>query len=432
MKRQLDKLSFLLFVVSCALLIFGYGIAVGKYHIFPYKILPAAVKGYQQWFDHESYWYVKEARNPNAEPLRVTGKASRGVTLITRIGKDLKLIAEVIDIDGRVLHRWNINWFALCPNHNYLPAHYDPESLPGTHIHGAVLLEGGDLVFNFDGLGLIRLNPEGNVVWHLPYQTHHSIQLDEEGNLWVCGLKERPKNEGPSCFRKMPYDVYSILVISPEGKILHDWRVEDILKENNREDLLPLGAAYSVGQDVRGDLLHLNDVEPFPLTMKEDFFNKQDVMVSLRNVNTVFVFNRKTMHIKYITTGMFDEQHDPDFIDGDHFSVFDNNPNAGFSRIVIVSARENTMEVYYKGTKKKPFFSAFMGKEQWLPNGNLLVTESLEGRAFEIDKDKEIVWEYMNLVGDGKIGLLEEAHRYPMRYGNFYKRKHLAENTNKT
>lgn len=191
-----------------------------------------------------------------------------------------------------------------------------------------------------------------------------------------------------------------------------------------------MGAA-NITPAVPEDLLHLNDVEPFPKSMKEGFFTKEDVLVSLCNVNTVFVFNRKTMRIKYITTGMFVAQHDPDFIDGDTFSVFDNNKNAGFSRIVLVSGKENSMKVYYEGSEDAPFFSSFMGKHQWLPNGDLLVTESLEGRAFEINREKKIVWEYTNLVGDGKIGLVEQVQRYPMRYGAFYT-KQLQKRTTTT
>jgi hypothetical protein len=199
--------------------------------------------------------------------------------------------------------------------------------------------------------------------------------------------------------------------------------VAEILKKNDREGLFPLGfegMSNNTSGDPREDYLHLNDVEPFPLTMKEGFFNKKDVLVSLRNVNTVFVFDRETERIKYITTGMFVWQHDPDFIDGDTFSVYDNNKVVGTSRIILVSGKENSMEVYYEGSEKEPFFSEFMGKNQWLPNGNLLVTESLEGRAFEINTKKEIVWEYLNFVGEGNIGLVSEAQRYPINYGDFY------------
>ena len=57
-----------------------------------------------------------------------------------------------------------------------------------------------------------------------------------------------------------------------------------------------------------------------------------------------------------------------------------------------------------------------MGKHQWLKNGNLLITEGSEGRAFEINKNGNIVWEYINLVEDGYIGIVEEVQRLPNNF----------------
>ena len=41
------------------------------------------------------------------------------------------------------------------------------------------LLDTGDLIFNYENLGLVRVDVCGNVVWRLPYRTHHSIWRDE-------------------------------------------------------------------------------------------------------------------------------------------------------------------------------------------------------------------------------------------------------------
>jgi hypothetical protein len=37
-----------------------------------------------------------------------------------------------------------------------------------------------------------------------------------------------------------------------------------------------------------------------------------------------------------------------------------------------------------------------MGSAQRLPNGNTLITESAFGRVFEVTKEGEIVWDYVN------------------------------------
>lgn len=45
-------------------------------------------------------------------------------------------------------------------------------------------------------------------------------------------------------------------------------------------------------------------------------------------------------------------------------------------------------------TARKDVFSKRRGAAQRLPNGNTLVTESHHGRAFELDPNGEIVWEF--------------------------------------
>jgi hypothetical protein len=156
-------------------------------------------------------------------------------------------------------------------------------------------------------------------------------------------------------------------------------------------------------------------------------FSSGDIMISLRDLNSVMVLDRDTLDIKYWKTDGIVRQHDPDFIGSDRISIFDNNhvgPKSGGqqSRIVIdhVSNQQAT-EIAYTGSAEEPFYSQFMGKHQWLPNGNLLVTDSTNGRAIEINEQGEIVWEFMNLVAEGKAGLVEEVQRLPLKYSGLFK-----------
>jgi hypothetical protein len=57
-----------------------------------------------------------------------------------------------------------------------------------------------------------------------------------------------------------------------------------------------------------------------------------------------------------------------------------------------------------------------MGKHEWLPNGNMLITESMKGRAFEIDTEGNIVWEFVNIIKEGTAGKVFEAQRLPNEY----------------
>ncbi|MBN1395762.1 MAG: aryl-sulfate sulfotransferase [Pirellulales bacterium] len=418
--------------MSCATLVFFGGMAVGAYKFFPYGYIKQACSGFDyfrskvdtidQKLPSLYYW---SSQYPDRPPIFNTGRGYPGINLVTGIRGERMLFARIIDMDGNTLHEWDLDWFRVWPNATHLSGRRTPVLRPGTHVHGAVVMENGDLIFNYEHIGLVRIAPDGNVVWRLPYQTHHSIHRHNDGNLWVCGQKEHVERNERFPNRIPPFDEYTILEVSPGGKILREWSVQELLEKNGYDGLCYLGKTESACIAVRDDLLHLNDAEPFPDAMEEAFFNRGDVLVSLRNVNTIFVFNCETDKIKHIATGRSVWQHDPDFIDGNRFSVFDNyavktQKFKRFSRITIFSAAGGNPQVYYQGSDDRPFYSDIMGKHQWLPNGNLLITESRHARAFELDPEKKIVWEYIHQLNDGMCGLIEEVQRLPLEYARLY------------
>ena len=56
-------------------------------------------------------------------------------------------------------------------------------------------------------------------------------------------------------------------------------------------------------------------------------------MISLRNVSTVLVFDPDDLKIRYSITGRFVRQHDPDFVDNNTISVFDNARTIVFNKV---------------------------------------------------------------------------------------------------
>ena len=414
-----DRISVFLFVASIVCFSFIYGVFVARYRVFPYKLFALAKSMVREYiYKDRIMFYFLKSNYPHRSAIYNSGQAYEGLNLVTSIRADEKISAKIMDLDGKIIHEWIVDWFKIWPDAKHVPDTLLPKSRPGTAIHGAVIMENGDLVFNFEYLSLVRIDIQGKVVWRLPYQTHHSVSKDDDGNLWVCGRKMHRVPDARFPGYSPPFYEETILKVSPEGKIMQEWSVQELLSKNGFVGLLYL---------IKGkDVLHLNDVEPFPATLKEGFFKKGDVLVSLRNVNTVFVFNQESQEIKFIVTGKFVWQHDPDFIDGNSFSVFDNNfvtsnKDACYqSRILIVSAPENTVKVFFEGGSKTPFYTSTRGKHMWLPNGNLLVTEPNQGRAFEINQRGEIIWEYINYVGDGKVGVVQEVQRLPSKYTRLF------------
>ncbi len=435
-----QRFGLIFFILSSVFITFNLGYLARAFKFFPYQFYTEAAKGYQEIRRANSDklpWYYRQLQEPYPKAVSKTGEPYPGLTLVTKIAADSNLAVDIIDLEGNIVHQWDINWFEMWPNPQHVPEKDVPKAKPGVNIHGIVVMENGDLIFNFESRGLIRVDRQGDVVWRLPYQTHHSIHRDDNGNLWICGLKFQTQKNPQLPNMIPPYYRDTILKVSPEGKILKEYYVADILRKNGYTGLLYLGSLGNESTAIQGqgkllatdDILHLNDVEPFSAqTMEEGFFKQGDVMVSLRNINTVFVFNAETEEIKFISIGQFVRQHDPDFIDGNTFSVFDNNNNNASkakrqSRIAIVSATDKTVKTYFEGTLDRPFFTNVMGKNQWLPNGNLLITEAMPGRGFEIDPQGNIVWEYFNYVDEGIVGVIGKLQRLPSEYTQIFQGK---------
>ena len=424
-----SRLSLIFFCFSSALILFNVGYFAREFKLFPYKVYTEAEKGWSQIRAQQSeqlpWFYIRSNKSPS-EVVKNIGQTQPGLSLVTEIAAERNISAKIVDLSGNTVHEWAIDWFKMWPDPQHLPQNLIPQSKPGTNIHGAVIMENGDLVFNFESKGLIRVDPDGEVVWRLPYLTHHSVHQHDDGNLWVSGTKYQTQKVSRLPNLIPPFFEETILEITPKGKILREWYVADLLRQNGYEGMLYMGSLNNENTAIQGDgrllgntdLLHLNDVEPFSAKLQPGFFQPGDVMVSLRNINTVFVFNAEDEKIKFISTGEFVRQHDPDFIDGDTFSVFDNNNNNAQgserrSKIVIVSAQDKTKKVFFEGSKNNKFFTRVMGKHQWQPNGNLLITESMSGRGFEIDRDGKVVWEYINYVEPGVVGVVGEVQRLP-------------------
>ena len=68
-----------------------------------------------------------------------------------------------------------------------------------------------------------------------------------------------------------------------------------------------------------------------------------------------------------------------------------------FSRVIEINPATNKIGWTYQDRPVSNFFLPRMCNAQRLPNGNTLINEASFGRFFEVTRDGEIVWEYVNL-----------------------------------
>lgn len=430
MKRWFSEIPLILFILSTVTAAWVYGIFSYRNNLFPFPQVRSAVVQAGQGLDlikHKTgielpWYYMKRDDLTERAVFHDAAAMAPGLTLVTGIGANDRILAQVIDAHGREVYRWDISWFKLWPNPPHLEKKVIPKSEPGGHLHGVVLADNGDLVFNFEWLAMFRIDPCGKVKWRLPRRVNHSLTWDPASRtFWAVSMKHYDKTPPPYPNHGTPFLDFRLLEISPGGKVLRDIGVNDLLMSNGLHGLLYMSSISNWSTKVSNDTLHVNDVEPFPADMKPGMFKRGDILVSLRNINAILVFDLATRKIKYLTIGKVLRQHDPDFVDGNTISVFDNNNLRPMgtdlhSRIVQIDARDNSVRVVFQGTRKFPFFSDIMGKEQYLKNGNILITEAVKGRAIEITGDGRPVWEFHNIVKPGLVALIDEAQRLPARF----------------
>jgi len=63
----------------------------------------------------------------------------------------------------------------------------------------------------------------------------------------------------------------------------------------------------------------------------------------------------------------------------------------------------------YVDTTKSDFFSSYISGAHSVPNGNIVICEGDDGRIFEINSEKEIVWEYVSPIQFGNVMSVEDT-----------------------
>lgn len=421
MNQYSDRFALVLFLSSVLFLVFGYGVAAHRYNLFPYSIFKSAFDYLQQTQDPVHYLHPIRYKDVGAI-VHDRDAVSPGVTLLTGYWRDTNWTPgiRIIDIDGNVLHRWDINPADLRPERPYTDGAATTWSRPDNYIHGSYLYPDGDILFNIEYLGLVRMDRCGKVVWKLPYRTHHSISRDDDGNFWVSAMKWRnPDTDVASRFAGLipPYAEDIALKVSPEGKILREVSLLKALYDGGKQYLL------WKSQSLTGDVTHLNDVEVLSGEMADRFplFEKGDLLVSLKHISTVMVLDQSGK-IKWFDSQHFNRQHDADFEKTGWIVVFDNREDGtqtgrflGGSAISSVNPSSGSVRQIYPRDGTQFMFTNAGGKHQLLPNGNRLITEVRAGRVFEIDSSGRTVWQWTSEPFNAElVAEVMKGNRYPI------------------
>ena len=303
----------------------------------------------------------------------------------------------LIDLQGEVVHTWNMPY---------------PPGLSG------YLTERGTLFFNgrtseqsflsrfpFKGGVVLEADWDGKVLWEVrhPDHHHHGILL-RNGNVLLHCMGEVPEEiarrvKGGMAEGNMQSGQYASRPVSEADKMYSDYLAEvtpaghTVWVWRTWEHLDPVADGIAEVQAPRTLWAQGNSVEELP---------DGDILASYRPTSTVIRISRKTGKIVWkLGPPTVAGQHAPTLVENGNVLIFDNGPHrlddsVPYSRAIEVDPATNAIVWKYQDKPAWNFFSPRMGCAQRLPNGNTLITESSFGRFFEVTKEGEIVWEYIN------------------------------------
>jgi len=299
--------------------------------------------------------------------------------------------AALIDMEGNELHRWRYEAKRSWP---------DLEPVPGDHRHEffrrVYAYENGDLLAIFEGIGLVKIDKDSNLIWDYDGHPHHDMFVTEDGLIYVLTRRLIFYDEKGEERRFYLEDF--IVILDGQGK---EVKKVSILKGLYNSPYVPgLIAALKAENyaKTKGDIFHTNTVELLDGRLEglSKAFSKGNVLISIRHLDLIGVVDMNAQTMVWGLSGMWSRQHQPTVLKSGNMLVFDNEGLGDYSRVLEFDPL--TQEVFweYRGDPKTPFSSEALGSVDRMPNGNTLITESGGGRAFEVTPEKQIVWEFLN------------------------------------
>lgn len=302
-----------------------------------------------------------------------------------------------------------------------------PNSDPSMRYQYPMVLEDGDLIY-VDYSGKIARISESNesgesdLLWDSEFGHHDVAQYNntlltfnrsvsdseildrpiEDELIYRVDPKTGQKIGRPASIQDMIKDTELVDV-----KELY----EDNLLQGRSDDILNEVFSYQ-GKNNSVRLFHANSI----YVLNQDYdetFREGRVLVSLRNLDTVILFDWEDKEIVWTSSGVnLDRQHHPTMTSDGNIMIYDNGEvNRNYTRVIEVSPDKEIQWAYsnpeylsiglednmtsgdiQRSETDDKFYSAYMGSAQELPNGNVLITDSMGASAFEVTEDKNIVW----------------------------------------
>jgi len=338
--------------------------------------------------------------------------ADNGYLLYSGIDRNSKQsIVELIRVsDGQSIAQWIPDWDYINDNNNDKLTNFSFRRSKKTLAPvSPLLMSNGDIVFHAGG-SLIRMDIcTGKPIWKIGKSFHHSTELDSNGNIVVPAKSDLDFPVKVWSSTKLEDD--SIAMVSPNGTLIQNSSLVKILIDNNLAALVfGIGGVENSG----GDIVHINQITP--ALDDSEYWRKGDLLISSRNLSTVFLYRPSTGKIIWHQTGPWMNQHSAEFVDDHRISIFNNNVTGRQQYDFMSQTDHNTVVVYdFRSGKTSEPFKNFLdetkprtrtqGRARILPDGGLFVEESNYGRHLRFSVDG-LMWSRVNEYDDKHVAVL--------------------------
>jgi len=321
-------------------------------------------------------------------------------------------IIELIDLrEYKVIHSWNpdlSSLYKVFESKNRLLEDLKitkPENL--FQLFSPVLAN-GILYFHGNNTPIFGIDAESNIINIFDDIYHHSLELTPDNKIWATNVSCPINNKliiSQDC--RLIRDE-NIVLLNLNGEELYKKSVTDLLYENDINVFKSL-------DDIK-DITHINDVQP--IYSKTDYWNIDDVFLSLRSLDIVLLYSPKTNQIKWVSNSMsgLKNQHDVNIISNSKISIFNNNIEYkisektkyrdvnDYSTVMVYDFKDNTYSSYLdEAMRENEIRTDTSGKGEITSSGGVLIEETNSGRLIYINNQGEKVWEFYNKSNNGKV-----------------------------
>ena len=298
--------------------------------------------------------------------------------------------AILMDMDGRPRHTWQSSFAEAFPKRKGVRNSVRAQMWRRAHLD-----QNGRLLAIYEGLGIVALDAASEILWAHGDGAHHDVDVDPEGRIYVL-TREAGIVQG---FSREAVLADSVTELDSGGRVVR--------KVSVLECLLRSDWAHTLDEvrEAGGDVTHTNTCTWLDGSQVElhPAFARGNLLVSLRTLGLLAVIDLDERTVPWALAGPWSMQHQPVLLDSGNMLVFDNGEPEE-ARSSVLEFDPLTAEVFWSYDPDDGFFSRSCGSCQRLPNGNTLITETDFGRALEVDREGEIVWEFLTPHRAGDSG----------------------------